>query len=146
MANTLETMGPISYLIVEYPGSNMTGDGLVALVDLVERGAIRVLDLLFVNRDNDGHMTVIDISDVDNDGALDLTIFEGATSGLLDESDAADAASAIKPGSSAAVLLFENTWALPLVRGLQSGGAELVAAGYIPVDRLVDALDADDAR
>ncbi len=146
MADTLETMGPISYLIVEFPGSNMTGDGLLALVDLVERGAIRVLDLLFVNRDHDGNTTVIDISDIDNDGALDLTIFEGATSGLLDESDAADAAAAIKPGSSAAVLLFENTWAMPLIRGLRSGGAELVAAGYIPVDRLVEALDEDDAR
>lgn len=146
MANTLETMGPISYLLVEFPGSNMTGDGLLALVDLAERGEIRVLDLLFVNRDLDGHTTVIDVSDVDNDGTLDLTVFEGATSGLLDESDAADAASAIKPGSSAAVLLFENTWATPLIRGLRSGGAELVAAGYVPIDRLVAALDADDTR
>src|SRR5262245_9232013 len=93
--------GPISYLIVEFPGNKMTGEGLAILVDLVDQGVIRILDLLFVARDTDGTVTILDLSDVDHDGTLDLTVFEGVSSGLLDESDVADAAPAIQPGSSA---------------------------------------------
>src|SRR5262249_55619017 len=134
--------GPISYLIVEFPGNKMTGDGLAALVDLVDRGLIRILDLTFVTRDADGTVSGIDIQDIDNDGELDLTIFEGVSSGLVDEGDREEAASAIEPGSSAGILIFENVWALPFVQGLRRGGAELVAAGYVPADALLASLDA----
>ena len=145
MASDVNAMGPISYLIVEFPGNKMTGEGLANLVDLVDRGIIRILDLMFVSRDSDGAMQVIDVRDIDGDGELDLAIFEGAASGLLDESDLADAASVIEPGSSAGILIFENTWATGFVNGLRSGGAELVAAGYIPQDAIVAALDAADS-
>ena len=134
-------MGPISYLIVEFPGNKMTGEGLPILVDLVDRGIIRILDLLFVTRDDDG-LVAIDLSDVDGDGELDLTIFEGASSGMLDDSDLADAADVIEPGSSAAILIFENAWAAGFTQALRNGGAELVAAGYIPQDVLLESLDA----
>ena len=134
-------MGPISYLIVEFPGNKMTGEGLPILVDLVDRGIIRILDLLFVTRDDDG-LVAIDVSDVDGDGELDLTIFEGASSGMLDDSDLADAADVIEPGSSAAILIFENAWAAGFTQALRNGGAELVAAGYIPQDVLLESLDA----
>ena len=127
-------LGPISYLIVEFPGNKMTGDGLVELVDLVDRGVIRVLDLLFVARDTDGSTRAIELQDIDNDGSLDLAMFEGASSGVLDDSDLADAASVIEPGSSAGVLLFENRWATSFTQALRRGGAQLVAAGYIPQD------------
>jgi hypothetical protein len=135
-------LGPISYLVVEFPGNKMTGEGLGVLVDLVDRGVIRILDLAFVTTDADGSITAIDISDVDNDGTLDLTIFEGASSGLLDDSELANASTAIAPNSSAAVLIFENSWATPLVRALRAGDAQLVAAGYIAHDDLAAALDA----
>jgi hypothetical protein len=140
MAET-DALGPISYVIVEFPGNQMTGEGLPLLVDLVDRGIIRILDLLFVTNDG-GTLTAIDISDVDGDGDLDLTIFEGASSGLLDDSDLADAASVIEPGSSAAILVFENSWAAGFTQALRNGGAELVAAGYIPQDVLLESLDA----
>ena len=145
MADASEPMGPISYLIVEFPGSKMTGEGFPILVDLVDRGLIRILDLLFVTKGDDGTVRALNLSDIDHDGQLDLTVFEGASSGLIGESDLAEAANVIEPGSSAGILLFENRWATPFVQALRGGGAELVAAGYIPQDALVAALDATDS-
>ncbi len=137
-----EPMGPISYLIVEFPGSKMTGEGFPHLVDLVDRGVIRILDLLFATRDMDGSIRAISLQDLDRDGQVDLTIFEGVSSGLLDESDVADATSAIQPGSSAGILIFENRWATPFIEALRQGDGQLVAAGYIPLDTIAAALDA----
>ena len=142
MTDASNALGPVSYLIVEFPGNKMTGDGLPLLVALVDRGIIRILDLLFVMRGEDGTTAVVELSDLDGDGELDLAIFEGASSGLLGETDAADAGEAIEPGSSAAVLLFENRWATPFVQALRAGGAEVVAAGYVPQDELLTSLDA----
>lgn len=139
-----EPLGPISYLIVEFPGNKMTGEGLPALVDLVDRGLIRVLDLMLATRDADGTLRAVDITDIDGDGTLDLAVFEGASSGLLDESDLADAAPAIEPGSSAGILVYENRWAIPFVDALRRGGANFVAAGFIPQDALAASLDATD--
>jgi len=138
------SLGPISYLIVEFPGNKMTGDGLAELVDLTDRGLIRILDLVFVKRELDGKVEAIEITDLDHDGELDLVVFEGAASGLLDESDLADAQDAIEPGSSAGIMLFENTWAKGFTKALRAGGAELVAAGYVPQDALLASLDASD--
>ena len=142
MTDASNPLGPVSYLIVEFPGNKMTGEGLPLLVDLVDKGTIRILDLLFVMRGEDGTTAVVELSDLDGDGELDLAIFEGASSGLLGETDAADAGEAIEPGSSAAVLLFENRWATPFVQALRAGGAEVVAAGYVPQDELLTSLDA----
>jgi hypothetical protein len=142
MPDQPDAMGPITYLIVQFPGNKMTGEGFPILVDLVERGLIRILDLVFVTRDTDGSIRAIELSDIDHDGQLDLAVFEGASSGLLDSSDLADAESVIDPGSSAAVLIFENRWATPLTQAMRRGGAELVAAGYIPHDALIASLDA----
>jgi hypothetical protein len=144
MAND-DALGPISYLIVEFPGNRMTGEGLPILVDLVDQGLIRILDLLFVTRGEDGSLAAVDLQDLDLDGQLDVAVFEGASSGLLDDSDLTDAASVIEPGSSAAILLFENRWARSFTQALRRGGAELVAAGYIPLDALAASLDAAEA-
>jgi hypothetical protein len=140
-----DALGPISYLIVEFPGNKMTGEGLPILVDLVDQGLIRILDLLFVTRGEDGSLAAVDLQDLDLDGQLDVAVFEGASSGLLDDSDLTDAASVIEPGSSAAILLFENRWARSFTQALRRGGAELVAAGYIPLDALAASLDAAEA-
>jgi hypothetical protein len=137
-------MGPVSYLIVEFPGNKMTGEGFPILVDLVDRGVIRILDLAFVTKDDDGTVRAVNLADIDGDGELDLAVFDGVQSGLLDESDLADAAPAISPGSSAGILVFENRWATDFVQALRRGDAELVAAGYIPEDALLASLDATD--
>jgi hypothetical protein len=135
-------LGPIGYLIVEFPGNKFTGEGLPALVDLVDRGLIRILDLMLATRDADGNLVAVDISDLDGDGTLDLAVFEGASSGLLDASDLADAAPVIEPGSSAGILIYENRWAMPFVEALRGADANLVAAGFIPQDALAASLDA----
>jgi len=140
-----EVLGPISYLIVEFPGNKMTGEGLAALVDLVDAGTIRILDLEFVARGDDGSIVGISLDDLDHDGGFDITVFEGVSSGLLDQSDLDEAGNALLPGSAAAILIFENRWAKAFVQGLRNGGAELVAAGYIPQGDVAAALDATDA-
>jgi hypothetical protein len=135
-------MGPISYLIVEFPGNKMTGEGLPILVDLVDKGVIRILDLMFVAKAEDGSVALVELTDLDADGQIDLAVFAGASSGLIDESDLGDASNVIQPGSSAAILLFENRWAVDFVEALRRGGAQLVSAGYIPQDAIVADLDA----
>jgi hypothetical protein len=144
MADDAAPLGPISYLIVEFPGNKMTGEGFSTLVDLVDRGVIRILDLVFVTRAADGSMRSLVLADLDHDGTVDLAVFEGVSSGLLDQSDFDDAAAAIAPGSSAGILIFENRWATDFVQALRRGDAQLVAAGYIPQDTLLASLDATD--
>ena len=114
----IDEMGPVDYLVVEFPGNRMTGEGLPLLVDLVDRGIIRILDFAFVMKETDGTVHGMAIADFDGDGQLDLAVFEGASSGLLDEEDLAEAGGVLEPGCSAGVLVYENVWAAPLARDL----------------------------
>ncbi|MFF3418820.1 DUF6325 family protein [Streptomyces sp. NPDC002698] len=138
-------MGPIDYIVVEFPGNRMTGEGLPILVDLVDRGLIRILDLLFVRKDADGSVVGMEIADFDADGTLDLAVFEGASSGLLGEDDIEEAGKALEPGNSAGILVYENVWAAPLATALRRGGAQMVASGRIPVPAVLAALEETDA-
>ena len=138
-------LGPVDYFVVEFPGNKMTGEGLPLLVDLVDRGIVRILDLEFIRKDTDGRVAAFEIADLDGDGQLDLAVFDGAFSGLLDEEDLASAAALIEPGSSAGIVVFENRWAAPFIGALRRGGAQLVASGRIPVEDLLQALDTAEA-
>ncbi|MET7390833.1 DUF6325 family protein [Streptomyces sp. NPDC005529] len=138
-------MGPIDYVVIEFPGSRMTGEGFPLLVDLVDRGLIRILDLLFVKKEEDGSVVGLEIADLDGDGVLDLAVFEGASSGLLGEDDIAEAGQALEPGNSAGILVYENVWAAPFATALRRGGAQMVASGRIPVPAILAALDETDA-
>jgi hypothetical protein len=135
-------LGPIDYVVVEFPGSRMTGEGLPILVDLVDRGIIRILDLVFLRKEQDGSVSGLTLQALGG-GDVDLTVFEGAQSGLLDEEDLQEAANAVEPGSSAALLLYENTWAAPFAAALRRGGAQLVATGRIPINAILDKLEAE---
>ena len=142
-------VGPIDYLAIELPADRMSGEGLAALVDLVDRGLIRVLDLRAVRREDDGTFTAVAITDLDHDGTLDLAVFEGIESGMLDDDDLRQAAELIEPGKVVALLLYENTWAAPFVAAMRRAGAELIASGRIPADEveaMLDALEADEAQ
>lgn len=143
MADDIE-FGPVDYLIAEFPGNKMTGEGLPILVDLVDRGIIRIMDLRFVRREQDGSTTYLELADLDLDGEFDVAVFEGVSSGLLDDSDLRDATAALEPGCSAGVLVYENRWAAPFVGALRRSGAEVVASGRIPVADLLAAVDALD--
>jgi hypothetical protein len=138
-------LGPVGYLVVEFPGSKMTGEGLPILVDLVDRGIIRILDLAFITKGEDGSIAALDLSDIDGDGELDLMVFEGAASGMLGDDDFGEAGGVLEPGSSAAILIYENSWAAPFAQALRNGGAQLIAAGFIPHDDLAASLDLADA-
>jgi Family of unknown function (DUF6325) len=142
MPDDLEDMGPIDYLVVEFPGSKMTGEGLPLLVDLVDRGIIRILDLVFVKKELDGSISGMAIADFDKDGKLDLAVFEGASSGLLGQDELDDAGAVLEPGSSAGLLLYENRWAAPFASALRRGGGQVVASGRIPIQDVIAALDA----
>ncbi len=135
-------LGPVDYLVVEWPaGKEPTGEGLGMLVDLTERGLIRVIDLAFVRKDEDGTVSGLAIADIDSDGSLDLVQFEGASSGVLGEDEYEDAGAALEPGASAAILVYENRWAAPFATALRRSGAQLVASGRIPVPALLEKLD-----
>jgi hypothetical protein len=145
MADELE-VGPVDYLVMEFPGSKMTGEGFPILVDLVDRGIIRILDLVFIQKSADGEVTVLELSDLDDETAGSLSVFQGASSGLLDGSDIGEAANAVEPGSSAGVLLYENRWAGPFVAAMRRSGAELVASGRVPATDVIAAVEALEAR
>ncbi len=135
-------IGPIDYLIVEWPaGSPPTGEALPHLLDLVDRGVVRIIDLAFVTKDDDGNVAALDITDLDLDGDPDLAIFVGASSGLIDANDRQEAGEILEPGTSAALLIYENAWAAPFAAALRRTGAQLVARGPVPVDALIATLD-----
>ncbi len=142
---TQQDVGPIDYLALEFPGARLQGDGLAALVDLVDRGIIRILDLRVALVTDDG-FAAIAITDLDGDGTLDLAVFEGVESGLIDEEDLAEGAALSSPGNAVGVLVYENAWAGPFVTAMNEAGAEIIASGRIPVADVIAALDAIDAN
>jgi hypothetical protein len=137
-------MGPIDYLLVEWPGKQPEGEIAPYLVDLVDRGLIRILDLVFLAKGDDGSIAAMEIADVGG-AVAELAIFEGASSGLLDDEDIDEAGTALEPGTSAALLVYENTWAGPFAAAVRRSGGQLVASGRIPINDVLAALDAVEA-
>lgn len=146
MSDALNEIGPVDYIVIEFPGTGMNGEGLPMLVDLTERGLIRILDLLFIAKRPDGTVAAVEVADLDGDGTLDLAVFNGARSGLISNDDIAEAGAVLEPGSSAGILVYENRWAAPFVSALRRNGARLVSSGRIPFDALVEALEAAEAQ
>jgi hypothetical protein len=142
MTDQETALGPIDYLIVEWPaGTQPNGKGLEELANLSDRGLIRVLDLVFVTKGEDGAVAGLALADLDSDGDLDLVQFEGASSGLLGEEDYDEAGGVLEPGASAAILLYENRWARPFAEAVKASGAQLVARGGIPGPDLAEASE-----
>ncbi len=141
----INEMGPIDYVLVEWTGQQPTGEAMPHLVDLVERGVIRILDLAFIAKGEDGSVAGVEIADLGDAGA-EFAIFEGAASGLLSDEDIDEAGSALEPGTSAALLVYENSWAAPFARAVRRSGGQLVASGRIPVQAVLAALDAAESN
>lgn len=137
-----QDVGPIDYLVVEFPGAKFKGEAFAALLDLVEAGTIRILDLAVAMVGENGEFTAVEITDLDGDGTLDLAVFEGVQSGILGDDDIAESAALVGPGDAVGLLVYENTWAGPFVSALRRAGAEVIAGGRIPADEVIAALDA----
>ncbi|MFB6819486.1 DUF6325 family protein [Streptomyces sp. NPDC056347] len=146
MSSETDETGPVDYLVVEFPGNRMTGEGLPLLVDLVDRGIIRVLDLVFVRKDRDGAVVGVELSELIGDGHDDLAVFEGAASGLMGPDDIDEVAAVLEPGSAAGVVVYENVWAGPFAAALRRSGARIVAGGRIPLQEVLASLDAAEAK
>ena len=140
----VDELGPVDWIVVEFPGSRFNGQIAPALADLVERDLIRVLDLLVLKKDSDGTLEPYELSDLEDSELGGLRAHEAELAMLLSEDDVAALAAAIEPGSSAAVLVWENKWAAPFGAAVRHSGGQLVASGRIPIQALAAAIEADD--
>jgi hypothetical protein len=142
--DTVDELGPVDWIVVEFPGSKFNGQIAPALLDLVQRGLVRVLDLLVLKKDADGTLEAFELSDLDQGEIGELRTYESELAMLLSEEDVTSLAAAIEPGSSAGVLVWENTWAAPFASAVRRSGGQLVASGRIPIQALLAAIEADE--
>ncbi|MGB0111994.1 MAG: DUF6325 family protein [Ilumatobacteraceae bacterium] len=140
-----DELGPIDYIVVEFPGTTFDGTIAPAIDDLVDRGLVRVLDLLILVKDDAGSVEVLEVSDLADDSLSGLQRYESELAMLLSESDVENIAQAIEPGATAAVLVWENLWAAPFGAAVRHNGGQLVASGRIPIQAMLAVLEEDDA-
>jgi len=146
LSNEELELGPIDVVVIGYPSdAPRTGEAIPLFVDLVDRGMIRVLDVLVVEKDSQGNVSGLEVGDLDGDGAQDLLVFHGARSGLLDEQDAGTAGEALEPGEMAVLICFENTWAAPFATAVRRNGGRMLAFERVGAQDVIDALDAVEA-
>ena len=143
-ATDVDELGPVDWIVVEFPGSKFNGEIAPAIADLVKAGLIRVLDLLVLKKDGDGTLEAFELSDLDEGEIGELRSYEAQLAMLLSEDDVTAVAAAIEPGSSAAVLVWENTWAAPFASAVRHSGGQLVASGRIPIQALLAAIEAEE--
>jgi len=144
MTETIDQLGPVDWLVVSFPGPDY-GKGQIApyVQELVERGLIRVLDLLFLKKDDNGELEMSEISDLDSSELGELRTAEADLAMVLSEQDILDLAETIEPGNSAALLVWENVWAAPFGSAVRHAGGQLVASGRIPTQAVLAAIEAD---
>lgn len=147
MSSTDElVLGPVDIVVIGYPpGAPRTGEAIPLFVDLVDRGIIRVLDVIMVEKDEAGNVSGFQVTDLDGDGQNDLVVFAGAHSGLIGDEDVATAGEALEPGSSAVLICFENAWAAPFATAVRRNGGELLAFDRVHAQDLLDAVAALEA-
>ena len=146
MAVNLDELGPVDWIVVEFPGSRLNGTIAPILAGYVDQGLIRVLDLLFLKKDEDGSFEAFEATDLEDSELGELRTLETEMAMILSEQDVADLAAAIEPGSSAAVLVWENLWAAPFGAAVRHAGGQLAASGRIPIQAVIAAVEADSAE
>ena len=141
----LDELGPVDYLVVEFPAgaSNFTGEMAAELVALTDSGTIRVIDALVLTKDEDGAVDAMELSDVGELG--ELQAIEAQLAELLAADDVEHLAAAMEPGSTAGVLIWENLWAAPFASAARRAGGQLIANGRIPIQAIIASIEADDA-
>lgn len=137
--------GPIDFVLLEFPEDTDTKACADAMMDLVNRGVIRIFDILVIRKALDGSYSGVDLTNVTSMGVDGFTAFEGARSGLIHNDDVGAAVEAMRPGTMAALIVFENTWAAPFVGAVLDAGGDLIASQRIPAPDVLEALDRLDA-
>jgi hypothetical protein len=140
----IDELGPVDWIVIEFPGSKFNGEIAPALTDLVDRGLVRVLDLLIIRKEANGSIEGFELSDLGEDEAGQLRGFESELAMLLSEDDVTAVAAALEPGSTAGVLVYENLWAAPFASAVRRSGGQLVASGRIPIQALLAAVEDED--
>jgi Family of unknown function (DUF6325) len=139
-------LGPVDIVVIGFPpDAPRTGEAIPIFVDLVERGIIRVLDVLMVQKDADGTVAALDIKDLGDEVSADLVVFDGARSGMLGEEDAGVAGEALEPGEAAVMICFENTWAAPFVTEVRRNGGHVLAFQRVPAEEVIEIVEALEA-
>jgi hypothetical protein len=146
MSEPVDELGPVDWLVVEFPGIRFNGEIAPAITELVDREIIRVLDLLVLRKDEDGTLDAFEVSDLDESELGELRAYEAELAVLLSAEDVEAIAAAVEPGSSAACLVFENRWAAPFASAVRRAGGQLVANGRIPVQALLAAAEVDESE
>ena len=141
-----DELGSIGYLAAEFPSGRITEEDAAIVLDAVSRGIIRVLDLEFIAKDADGSVRRVELDELENPDGVDLGVWQGAYSGLLDDSDVAEIGGIIEPGSVAGIVVYENLWTLDLDAVLHRHGARLIADGRIAPEDVDAALDQTENR
>lgn len=141
----VDVHGPVDFVLLEFPLDQLKGEAAPALIDLVERGIIRIYDLLVIAKAEDGTVEAIELTD-EPGLASSFGYFSGARSGMLGDDDLQEAAEAMRPGTLGALIVYENTWAAPFVGAVMRSGGELVASARIPATDVMAALDALEAK
>jgi hypothetical protein len=145
-APTTDELGPVDYLVVEFPGSKFNGEIAPQLLDLVDRDIVRVLDLVIITKEADGSFDAVELSDLDDSEAGEFARLETELAEILSADDVASAAVALEPGSTAALLVYENKWAAPFASAVRHSGGQLVASGRIPIQAIIASLEDDAAE
>ena len=143
MTDNIDELGPVDWIVVEFPGSKFNGEIAPVLQDLVERGLIKVLDLMMLRKDDAGELEIFELSDLEDGELGELRTEEAELAMVLSEQDVLDIAETIEPGSTAAVLVWENLWAAPFGAAVRHAGGQLVASGRIPIQAVIAAIEAD---
>ena len=146
MTVNLDELGPVDWIVVEFPGTKLTGTIAPILKGYVDQGLIRILDLLFLKKDEDGGFEAFEATDPDDTELGELRELEAEMAMILSEQDVADLAETIEPGSSAAVLVWENLWAAPFGAAVRHAGGHLTASGRIPIQAVIGAIEDDEAE
>jgi uncharacterized membrane protein len=145
MVATADVLGSVDWIVVEFPGSRFNGEVAPAITDLVQRGLVRVLDLVIIKKGDDGSFEAFEMADLDDSELGELRGYETELAMVLSEQDVVDLAETIEPGSSAAVLVWENLWSAPVAAAIRHAGGQLVASGRIPTQAVLAAIEADQA-
>ncbi len=141
----LDSLGPVDYIVVEFPAgaSNFTGEMANELLKLVDSGIVRVIDVLILSKDEDGTIDAMELSDIPELGELEKV--EAQLAELLAAEDVEHLAAAMEPGSTAGVLIWENLWAAPFASAARRSGGQLIATGRIPIQAIIASIEADNA-